>query len=127
MSAADVVTAFIQAIERKDVQAACALLAEDVSYENVPMSPIVGRAATAAVLERFVEPCTTIAWPVHRQMESGNSVMNERTDRFEIDGSWVELPVVGVFEVGDDGLITLWRDYFDLETYTRQMAPHRPG
>ena len=116
MSASDVVTAFIQAIERMDVEGACALLAEDVSYENVPMSPIVGRDAARAVLERFVAPCSRIEWPVHRQMASGNSVMNERTDRFEINGSWVELPVVGVWEVGDDDLITLWRAYFDLAT-----------
>jgi limonene-1,2-epoxide hydrolase len=127
MSASDVVTAFIQAIERMDVEGACALLADDVSYENVPMSPVPGRDATRAVLERFVGPCTRIEWPVKRQMESGNSVMNERVDRFEINGTWVELPVVGVFEVNDDDLITLWRDYFDLDTYMRQMAPHRPS
>ena len=72
-------------------------------------------------------PCSRIEWPVKRQMSSGNSVMNERVDRFEINGTWVELPVVGVFEVNDDDRITLWRDYFDLETYMRQMAPHRPS
>jgi limonene-1,2-epoxide hydrolase len=127
MSASDVVTAFIQAIERMDVEGACALLADDVSYENVPMSPVPGREATRAVLERFVAPCSRIEWPVKRQMSSGNSVMNERVDRFEINGTWVELPVVGVFEVNDDDRITLWRDYFDLETYMRQMAPHRPS
>ena len=32
------------------------------------------------------------------------------------------MPVAGFFEVNDDGLITLWRDYFDLATYTDQMA-----
>ena len=25
-------------------------------------------------------------------------------------------------EFGDDGLITLWRDYFDLASYQRQLA-----
>ena len=55
-----------------------------------------------------------------RQLESGATVMNERTDRFRMAKGWVELPVVGVFEV-HDGRITLWRDYFDLDTYTRQM------
>lgn len=126
MSASDVVTAFIQAIERMDVKGASTLLADDVSYENVPMSPVPGREATRAVSERFVA-CSRIEWPVKRQMSSGNSVMNERVDRFEINGTWVELPVVGVFEVNDDDRITLWHDYFDLETYMRQMAPHRPG
>ncbi|MEZ5248435.1 MAG: limonene-1,2-epoxide hydrolase family protein [Ilumatobacteraceae bacterium] len=35
---------------------------------------------------------------------------------------WLELPVAGVFEVNDEGLITLWRDYFDMGAYQRQMA-----
>jgi limonene-1,2-epoxide hydrolase len=34
----------------------------------------------------------------------------------------MELPVAGVFEVDASGLITLWRDYFDMETFTSEMA-----
>jgi len=30
------------------------------------------------------------------------------------------LPIVGVFEVLD-GRISLWRDYFDIDTYTSQI------
>lgn len=47
--------------------------------------------------------------------------MTERTDRFE-PGSWVDLPVMGVFEVHDGG-INLWRDYFDLQTVMAAMQP----
>ena len=43
-------------------------------------------------------------------------------DRFRIGSGWLELPVAGVFEVNDEGLITLWRDYFDMGAYQRQMA-----
>jgi limonene-1,2-epoxide hydrolase len=110
MSAADVVSSFIRAIEQKDLDAAMALLAEDVSYENVPMQPIPGRETT-----REVE------WRVLRQHEVGNVVWNERVDRFVVNGTWVELPVAGVFEVNHAGLISLWRDYFDLGTYQSQM------
>jgi limonene-1,2-epoxide hydrolase len=46
--------------------------------------------------------------------------MNERTDRFEIGGTWVDLPVAGVFELRD-GRIALWRDYFDLPTIMNEM------
>jgi len=35
-------------------------------------------------------------------------------------GSWIEIPVCGVWEV-IDGKITLWRDYFDLATYRDQL------
>jgi len=49
-------------------------------------------------------------------------VMNERSDRFRVGDAWIDLPVAGVFEVGGDGRITLWRDYFDLKMFTDQQA-----
>jgi limonene-1,2-epoxide hydrolase len=122
MSAADVVASFIRAIERKDLDTAMELLAEDVSYENVPMQPIPGRAATRKVMEGFLSKATEVEWRVLRQHEVGNVVWNERVDRFVVNGTWVELPVAGVFEVNEAGMITLWRDYFDLSTYQQQMA-----
>ena len=59
---------------------------------------------------------------VSRQVESGNVVVNERVDRFQIGSGWLELPVAGFFEVTADGLISLWRDYFDMASYTSQVA-----
>jgi limonene-1,2-epoxide hydrolase len=35
---------------------------------------------------------------------------------------WIDLPVMGTFEVDGDGRITLWRDYFDMATFTDQLA-----
>jgi limonene-1,2-epoxide hydrolase len=112
----DVVTAFIAAIEAKDLDTAMALVTDDVSYENVPMSPIVGREAVRAA---------SVDWQVARQMVSDNAVANERLDRFQIGDGWLEMPVAGFFEVTDDGQISLWRDYFDLPTYTTQLAALR--
>lgn len=121
MTPSETVTAFIQAIEARDVNAAVAMLALDVSYENVPMQPIKGRAATAQVLNGFLGGASVVEWPCSSQYEVGNVVFNERLDRFKIGEGWLELPVAGIFHVGDDGLITLWRDYFDLNTYMTQM------
>ena len=122
MTPSETVTAFIQAIERIDVDAAVAMLAEDVSYENVPMQPIAGRDGVRAALNSFLGAATEVDWPVSSQLQSGNRVANERVDRFKIGDGWLEMPVAGFFDVDDDGLITLWRDYFDLATYTDQMA-----
>ena len=116
-----IVNTFISAIEARDVDAAVALLADDVSYENMPMDPIVGRDAVAATLRMFLEPASEVEWPVRRQLVDGTCVVNERLDRFKIGDGWLELPVAGVFEV-DNGLITLWRDYFDMGDYQRQMG-----
>ena len=49
-------------------------------------------------------------------------MINERIDRFEIGDGWLELPLAGIFEVNDDDKISLWLDYFDMGSYTRQMA-----
>jgi limonene-1,2-epoxide hydrolase len=49
-------------------------------------------------------------------------VLNERDDRLLMGGTWRSLPVTGVFEVRD-GLITLWRDYFDRDTLMKAMTP----
>ncbi|MFP5469010.1 MAG: limonene-1,2-epoxide hydrolase family protein [Alphaproteobacteria bacterium] len=36
-------------------------------------------------------------------------------------GQWLELPVMGVFEI-KDGKITKWRDYFDLGQFQSQLT-----
>lgn len=114
MTPGDTVTEFIRRVEAKDFAAAGELLADDVHYDNVPLDPkFNGRAEVVAVLEGFLGASPEVAWTVHRQTEGAGVVMNERTDRFEMGGARLEIPVVGVWEVDDNGRITLWRDYFD--------------
>jgi limonene-1,2-epoxide hydrolase len=117
-----VVATFIAAIEAQDIDAAIELLADDVSYENVPVSPIVGKDAVRATLGAFLGVATQVEWPIVRQVVSGNVVINERLDRFQIGNGWLELPVAGFFEVTDQGVISRWRDYFDMSSYTSQLA-----
>jgi limonene-1,2-epoxide hydrolase len=125
--AQEVVAAFIAAVERKDIDAAVAMLAADVSYENMPMQPIVGADQVRATLAAFLGAASEVDWPVRREMAVGDVVMNERLDRFKIGDGWLELPVAGVFEVNGDGLITLWRDYFDMNAYTSQLTALTSG
>lgn len=122
MDASEIVTGFIRAVERKDIDAAAAVLSDDVSYENMPITPIVGRDAVAGALGAFLAPADEVDWKILRQEAWGNVVFNERVDRFKVGTGWLELPVAGVFEVNDDGLISLWRDYFDLGSYQRQLT-----
>jgi limonene-1,2-epoxide hydrolase len=120
--AADVVARFVAAIEALDVDGALALVTDDISYENVPIDPIVGKEAVGATLRGFLAPASEVDWQVLRTVVDANLVVNERLDRFRIGDGWLELPVAGFFEVTDDGLIRVWRDYFDLDTYTRQLT-----
>lgn len=122
MTPSDIVTEFIHAIEQKDVETAVTFAAEDISYENMPMAPIVGHKGLAATLDAFLAPAATVDWQILEQWEVGRTVINERLDRFEIGTGWLELPIAGVFEIDASNKISLWRDYFDLGSYTRQLS-----
>jgi limonene-1,2-epoxide hydrolase len=51
----------------------------------------------------------------------GNRVMNERADTLVTRaGKKAEVPAAGFFEI-KEGKIFAWRDYFDLQTFTKQM------
>jgi limonene-1,2-epoxide hydrolase len=121
VTADETVTAFIQAIVTKDLDGAMALAHDDIEYDNVPMETARGAEAARTLLASFVDMSDEIEWVIHRQVATGNVVMNERTDRFRSGDRWIEIPVAGVWQV-DDGRITLWRDYFDLEGLMTQMA-----
>jgi limonene-1,2-epoxide hydrolase len=121
-AAAHVVDRFIAAVEAKDFERIAALLADDISYENMPIDPVVGREAVLAVMHGFLDASSEIDWPVSRTLAGEGVVMNERLDRFRIGSGWLELPVAGVFEVDADGRITRWRDYFDMGAYMRQLG-----
>ena len=122
MSALDTVNAFMKAAADRDYDTAVSYLTDDIEYQNMPLPPVNGKDAVRGTLDMLLANADGSEWVVHREVENGNVVMNERTDRFNIGGKWMELPVAGVFELRD-GKIFLWRDYFDLETIMKQMSP----
>jgi|FEC22Drversion2_1045045.scaffolds.fasta_scaffold00060_120 limonene-1,2-epoxide hydrolase len=124
MTPAETVDRFIARLNALDLDGAFALLAEDVVYHNIPMPAVTGPDAVRAVFAQI--PFQSMHWIVHASAASDGTVLNERTDRFQLrDGRWVELRVMGAFEVAD-GRITAWRDYFDLTQWLAQMAPATP-
>ena len=124
MTPLETVNAFLKVAAQRDYDAALPMLAEDVEYQNMMLPAVRGREAVRDTLEGLLALCTASEWVEHRSLTDGAVVMNERTDRFELHGQWVDLPVMGVFEV-HDGLITLWRDYFDLQTVMTAMFPEQ--
>src|ERR1700712_209059 len=117
MGAEDVVNEFMARVVRMDLDGACELVSDDVEYDNVPMGKVYGPDGIKSVLGQMVGMLDEVDWVIHRQVAAGSLVMNERTDRFGMNGKWMELPVAGVFEVRDDRIV-LWRDYFDMTTFT---------
>jgi limonene-1,2-epoxide hydrolase len=122
LSPADVVTALIRACESRDLDAVCALVSDDIEYDNVPIGKVYGPEGVRQVLSGGVtKAASEVEWRVLAQVAEGETVMNERVDRFLVDGRWIEIPIAAIFRVRD-GRVTLWRDYFDLESYRRQRG-----
>ena len=117
-----IVDEFIRRVVGKDLDGACELVTDDCEYDNVPMGKNIGPEGIKAFLAPMVDSLDEVQFVVHRQTATGNVVMNERTDRFRTGDTWMDLPVCGVFELTDDGKISLWRDYFDLPTMMDQIA-----
>ncbi len=113
---------FIELVCALDLDGACALVTDDCEYDNVPIGKQFGPEGIKALLGPLTEGIDEVEWVVHRQLTAGNTVMNERNDRFRKGDRWLDLPVVGVFELDDDGRIKLWRDYFDAATFTEQLT-----
>lgn len=117
----DVVRSFMSAMERLDYDTALQFVAEGCEYTNLPMGTVRGPDGIRSVLGPFFAPTISNEWRILRTATDGPVVFMERLDRHQLPKGWVELPVNGVWEV-HDGLITVWRDYFDLATITNGFA-----
>lgn len=111
-AAADVVTTFLAAMERLDIDAAVALLAEDVVYQNVPLPPARGRRAVEQQLRWLARYGSGFEVVYDNVATNGPVVLTERTDVLVFGRLRAAFWVCGTFEV-HDGRITLWRDRFD--------------
>ena len=121
MTAEETVDAFIAAIERKDFDTAMAHVAEDCYYENVPLGSMTGKADMRAFLEPMFANDGPVEFEIRFQVANDTTVMNDRIDRFMVRDRQIELPVAGVFEVSNEGLITFWRDFFDQGMFARAV------
>ena len=110
-TAAETVRRFLLALQDEDVDAAMALVADDIHYANVPYPPLLGRSR----LERAFRPLGgRIRFQVHFHNVSadGGTVLTERTDALVLGPVHWQFWVYGRFEVVD-GRIEVWRDSFD--------------
>lgn len=114
-SPSSAVTGFLKAFEAMDFDTALTYLADDCEYTNIPMSTVHGHEGVRSVLRPFFEAIHENEFVILRSATDGPVVFMERLDRHRLDHGWRDLPVNSVFEV-HHGLITVWRDYFDLLT-----------
>jgi limonene-1,2-epoxide hydrolase len=116
-----IVRQFIEACNANDLDRILGFFTPDCVYHNIPVPAVKGTDAIRNVLQGFMSSASEVDWVVHHIAESGDgTVLTERTDRFLMGDKWVELPVMGSFELRA-GKIAAWRDYFDLQQFQKQL------
>lgn len=109
----DIVLTFLSHMEAGRFDEGAKLISPTCEYANPGVLPTVyGPAGVRGLLEPFFAPVLENQFLIQRTAVTDAVVCVERLDRHRLTDRWVELPVVGVFEVRD-GQITLWRDYFN--------------
>ena len=117
---------FFRALSAHDLDAACELLAEDFTYANG-----IGFATLHGVPQFRYIYAPVVAGPptrmeIHRILPGEGSVAVEREDvQVRVDEHGVEreirLPGMASLDISADGLITAWRDYYDMEAWCRAI------
>jgi limonene-1,2-epoxide hydrolase len=116
-----IIRSFIAAWSRLDAEELVAYFASDGTYHNVMLPPVSGRDKLLPYINRFLSGWSETTWEIINILSSDDIVMVERIDRTRIGERSVDLPCTGVFEMRE-GKIKVWRDYFDMATYTRAVA-----
>jgi limonene-1,2-epoxide hydrolase len=116
-----IVRNFIAAWSRLDPDELIGFFADDGTYHNMMAKPVRGRDNLRKFIGGFLKDWTTTQWDIINLISRGDIVIAERLDRTRLGDKSVHLPCVGVFEM-QNGKIKVWRDYFDLATYTKATS-----
>ena len=117
----ELVEDFIAAWQARDIERIVTFLHPEIRYHNMPLEPVDGLQATRDALERLLTHVDDLRWDIRHVAETPNgTVLYEKTEHYLIGGAWVALPCMIALEFTDD-LISQWRAYFDIATWTRQQ------
>jgi limonene-1,2-epoxide hydrolase len=94
---------------------------EDGIWHPMPWKPTVGKTALFETISQWLAATTQLGAETQLQVSAGRRVMHERTDRFSFGTQEMVTPVGVVFGI-EDGLMTAWREYFDMSPLARRWA-----
>jgi limonene-1,2-epoxide hydrolase len=117
----ELVREFCDGIPDRDAAASAAFFTDDAVYHNIPLDPVTGRDAIRDTIGMFLGMADKVWFDTLHIVADGPVVMTERVDHFVMGDRDIALPVMGSFEVRNDK-ITAWRDYFDMNQFSSQMA-----
>jgi len=117
-----VVRKFFSCFPRSDVDELVGFFSDDATYIDGPRGVHHGLDAIRAEFQVTVGmvPSTTVT--IRSLGVGGHTVLVERLDTFEIQGQSIDMEVMGALDVGGDGRITRWRDYYDLPTLVERVT-----
>ena len=117
-----IVASMWDCLYRKDFDGVAAHIADNGFYEDVA-APDKGAMGPANVVKRLrigLDPVVRFEHELHRVVAEGRSVLLEHTETWHFEtGEKLTNHFVTVHEL-TDGKITLWRDYWDLNTMMAQ-------
>ena len=116
----NVIRDFIISWSNLDADELVEYFTDDGVYHNMPMEPVAGKENIRQFINGFIQPWTNTTWDILSIISKGDIVIAERLDRTIAGEKKVNLPCVGVFEM-ENGKIKIWRDYFDINTYSEAM------
>lgn len=116
----NVIRDFIISWSNLDADELVEYFTDDGVYHNMPMEPVAGKENIRQFINGFIQSWTNTTWDILSITSKGDIVIAERLDRTIAGEKKVNLPCVGVFEM-ENGKIKIWRDYFDISTYSEAM------
>jgi limonene-1,2-epoxide hydrolase len=111
----------VRAFEARDIESMSALLADDVRLEDVPLGAHVGRHAVVEKITDFFGKASTYRWEQQRLI-TGQHRDRRAHEPYRAGRQEIRLPMVVILEFDANGKLTLFKDYFDLQTLERQLA-----
>ncbi len=116
-----IIREFVHAWSNLDAVELASYFNEDGIYHNIPSTAVQGRDNIQQFIAGFIRPWESTNWEIVSLLAEGDIVMAERLDKTVVAGTPINLPCFGYFEL-ENGKIKVWRDYFDLATYTNAIA-----
>ena len=98
------------------------LFAPDGVLHSMMLDPIEGRDAVASRIKALGAGVSWIELEISHMGVIDGRVYMERMDRFIYNGHRGDVPVMGMLSINDDGLVQLWRDYYDRAQLLREMG-----
>jgi limonene-1,2-epoxide hydrolase len=117
---------FVEAWPSANAARVASFFSADATYRNGPLEEVRGRSEIQAAFAALMAMGGRVAVELRHLLADGPIVMTERVDHlFGVDRT-LSLPVMGICEVRD-GLISAWRDYFDLTGLAAGTGPDGLG